>query len=108
MAEIYDFGSSRAGRPPREGPPRSRDQEILARLHAQLKAADTPEARLLSELRGLEETLLGNQWRYARLWEAAEQLGIEPRLPTPAEIIADPRRFLGPEPSSGKDNDREM
>jgi hypothetical protein len=106
MAKIYDFGAYRAGPPPRDQPPLSRNREILARLQARLKAADTPETRLVNELRGLEETLLGNHRRYARLWEDAERLGLKPPLPTPSEIGRDPRPYL-PGPGDGKGNDRE-
>jgi hypothetical protein len=57
MAKIIDFG---AHLPPRDDQPRTSNREILDRIEAMAAAADTPEARLLSELRGMEETLLGN------------------------------------------------
>lgn len=88
MAKIYDFGPGRGGEPLWDGPSRSRNQAILDELRAKL-AADTPEARLLSELRGLEETLLGNHRTYVRLWEAADQLGITPPVRTAAQIVAE-------------------
>jgi hypothetical protein len=68
--------------------PRTHNQKILANIEATAKAADTPQNRLLSELRGTEETLLYNHVRFARLRETAEQLGIKPPVMTPAEIIA--------------------
>ena len=87
MAEIYHFGSHRADEPPQDGSHRTRNQEILDRLRAEQEAADTPQARLLSELRGMEETLLGNHRQYERLWEAAEQLGIRPPVRTAEQIV---------------------
>jgi hypothetical protein len=86
MADIYDFGSHRAGEPPQDGPPRTRNQEILDRFLAEQKAA-TPQARLLNELRAMEETLMGNHRQYERLWEAAEQLGIRPPVRTAGQIV---------------------
>lgn len=88
MAEIYDLASYRAAKSPHEVPP-TRNQEILAQIQAQAKVADTPEARLLNELRGMEETLLGKHRQYARLWEAADRLGINPPVRTGWQILAD-------------------
>jgi hypothetical protein len=86
MAKIIDFGIHLS---PRDDPPRTPNQEILDRIKAMAEAADTREARLLSELRGMEETLLANHRKYARLWEAAEQLGIVPPVRTAERIVAD-------------------
>jgi len=74
----------------------SRNQQLLAQIQADAKVADTPEARLLSEIRGMEETLLGNHRQYARLWNAAEQLGIKPSVAMPGEILAKAYATLEP------------
>jgi hypothetical protein len=86
MTEILPFN-----RP--SDPPLSRNQELLAQIQAQAKAADTPENRLLNELRGMEETLLGNHRQYVRLWEAAAQLGITPPVRTASQIVAEADGF---------------
>jgi hypothetical protein len=84
MAKIIDFDSHGS---PRNDPPSTRNQELLAQLQAQAKAADTSQARLLNELRGMEATLLANHRQYVRLWDAARQHGIDPPVATAAEII---------------------
>jgi hypothetical protein len=90
MAHILDFGSNRS---PENDPPRTRNQELLAQIQAAAEAADTPEARLLSELRGMEETLLAKHREYVRLWEAADQLGIRPPVRTASQIVAEADGF---------------
>jgi hypothetical protein len=89
MAKVYDLDAYRNAERPQDEPPRSRNQEILAELQAKQQALDTPKARLLNELRGMEETLLAGHRRYARLWEAADQLGINPPVRTPSQILAE-------------------
>jgi hypothetical protein len=89
MAEIHNFPSRQAHPSPQDAPLPSRNQEILARIQTDAKAQDTPEAKLLSELRGMEETLLANHRQYVRLWEAADQLGITPPVRTASQIVAE-------------------
>jgi hypothetical protein len=86
MPKIIDFETHRS---PENDPPRTRNQELLAQIQAEAKAADTPEARLLNELRATEEILLANHRQYVRLWEAADQLGITPPVRTAEQIVRD-------------------
>ena len=53
----------------------SPNQAILAQLRLARQASDTPAERLISQLRGLEETLLSDHRRYARLLRSAAELG---------------------------------
>ena len=98
----------------RGDPPGTRNQQLLAQIRADAHAADTPEARLLNELRGMEETLLGNHRRYARLREEADQLGISPPIRTASQIVAEADGFpqgtppLPPSPSFLSDTPGEM
>jgi hypothetical protein len=88
MAEIHDLAQLRAAKMPKEAR-QTPNQEILARIQARAQAADTPEARLLTEMRAMEETLFANHRRYVRMWEAADQLGILPPVRTAKQIVAD-------------------
>jgi hypothetical protein len=90
MAKIIDFDPHRSSRKASQP---TRNQEILAQILAEAKAADTPEARLLNKLRAMEETLLANHRQYVRLWEAADQLGITPPVRTAEQIVAEANGF---------------
>jgi hypothetical protein len=76
----------------------SRNRTSLAQLRIAHHASDTPTARLIAEIRGLEETLLGNHRQYARLLRCAAVLGIEPPVATPAEIVAGAEAAFEAEP----------
>lgn len=63
----------------------SPNQAILAQLRLARQASDTPAERLISQLRGLEETLLSDHRRYARLLRSAAELGLKPPAAMPAD-----------------------
>jgi hypothetical protein len=102
MAKIYELGAYQPNTQAPVDSPVSHNQEILARLQAMQEAYETPEARLVSELRGMEETLLANHRQYVRLWEAADRLGITPPVRTAEQIVreADVPQGLSPLPPS--------
>jgi hypothetical protein len=87
MAEFYDLDDFRVARSSQEEPA-TRNQKLLAEIRAKAELANTPEARLLNELRSMEETLLANHRQYGRLWEAADQLGIDPAVRTSSQLAA--------------------
>jgi hypothetical protein len=76
----------------------SRNQALLAQLRMTKHASDTPAERLISQLRGLEETLLANHRRYARLLRSAAELSLEPPVAKPAEIVARAEAAVEAEP----------
>jgi hypothetical protein len=68
MAKIFRF-------PSRSTPPLSKNQQLLAEINAKAAAA-TPEQKLISQLKGAQETLQGAQRQYDRLVEEAEAKGM--------------------------------
>jgi len=80
----------------------SPNQAILAQLRLARQASDTPAERLISQLRGLEETLLSDHRRYARLLRSAAELGLEPPAAMPAQIVARAEAAVMAEPPGSR------
>jgi hypothetical protein len=68
MANIFRF-------PSRSTPLMSKNQQLLAEINAKA-AAVSPEQKLISQLKGAQETLQGAQRQYDRLVEEAEANGM--------------------------------
>jgi hypothetical protein len=80
----------------------SPNQAILAQLRLARQASDTPAERLISQLRGLEETLLSDHRRYARLLRSAAKLGLESPAAMPAQIVARAEAAVMAEPPGSR------